>query len=324
MKRILISALIALNLLTGCSQAEVPATPPEINTTIVQENAQGKAEVAEQVDDTEYVEATIGTHEIDGIPEYSGEPHVSLGVTEPNFEVITTDSFEFYSDLDELGRNQFALACIGQDIMPDEDRESISNVYPAGWNQNPYDFVDGGWLYNRCHLIGFQLTGENANELNLMTGTRYFNVDGMLPFENMVADYVKETNNHVMYRVTPIYEGNELVARGVQIEAYSVEDYGSGIHFNVFCYNVQPNVIIDYMDGSNYAITDAVEEPISESKEEVVASDDYIYVLNLNSMKIHYPDCSSVEAMSEKNKEFSSFSKEELFELGYEFCGNCG
>ena len=143
------------------------------------------------------------------------------------------------------------MACIGKDLMPTDDRESISQVKPTGWKQKQYDFVDGKSLYNRCHLIGFQLTGENANKENLITGTRYLNVEGMLPFENMVADYIKETGNHVLYRVTPVYDGDDLVARGIQMEAYSVEDGGEGVCFHVFCYNVQPGVIIDYATVEN-------------------------------------------------------------------------
>lgn len=157
-----------------------------------------------------------------GVAKYSGTPYAELNNNTPTFEddEITTESYEFYSELDELGRCGYTEACVGKDLMPTEDRESISSVKPSGWVNNKYDteLVDGGYIYNRCHLIGFQLTGENANKQNLITGTRYMNVEGMLPFENMVADYVKETGNHVMYRVTPIYDGNDLVACGVQLE----------------------------------------------------------------------------------------------------------
>ena len=175
------------------------------------------------------------------LPEYSGEPYVVINNNEPNFEqkYFNTNSFESYSDLDSLGRCGVAFANIGKDIMPTEERGSISHVKPTGWHSVKYDNVDGKYLYNRCHLIGFQLTGENANEKNLITGTRYLNVEAMLPFENMVADYVKETNNHVLYRVTPLFEGDNLLAKGVQIEASSVEDNGEDILFNVFCYNSQ-------------------------------------------------------------------------------------
>lgn len=189
------------------------------------------------------------------IPEYSGDPYVVLNDNQPEFseEDMTTTSYEYYSELDSLGRCGVTMACIGQDLMPTGDRESISSVKPTGWVNNPYDFVDGEYVYNRCHLIGFQLTGENANRNNLITGTRYMNVQGMLPFENMVADYINETGNHVLYRVTPIFDGEDLVAGGVQMEAWSVEDDGDGICFNVYCYNVQPGVVIDYATGENWA-----------------------------------------------------------------------
>lgn len=187
------------------------------------------------------------------VPAFSGEPYVVINNNEPLFtaEDLTTEAFEFYSQLDSLERCGYVEACIGKELMPTEDRESISQVKPSGWVQAYYDCVNGKALYNRCHLIGFQLTGENANKRNLITGTRYMNTEGMLPFENMVADYIKETGNHVLYRVTPIYEGNNLVASGVQMEARSVEDDGEGICFHVYVYNVQPGVTIDYATGES-------------------------------------------------------------------------
>lgn len=194
---------------------------------------------------------------LNNLPEFQGEddPFVAINNNEPNFDDSdkTTEAFETYSDLDSLGRCGVAYANICQEIMPTQKRGDISSIRPTGWKNKKYDtsLVDGAYLYNRCHLIGHQLAGEDANEKNLITGTRYFNVDGMLPFENMVADYVKETNNHVLYRVTPIYDGNNLVAKGVQMEAYSVEDDGEGVQFNVFVYNVQPGITIDYATGEN-------------------------------------------------------------------------
>lgn len=192
---------------------------------------------------------------LEGVPAYSGEPYVVINQGNPYFEDgdMTTDSYETYGELDDLGRCTVTMACIGRDIMPTEERGSISSVKPTGWVQNFYDHVDGEALYNRAHLIGFQLTGENANKQNLITGTRYFNVEGMLPFENMVADYLYEfRDNHVMYRVTPIFEGDDLVARGVLMEAKSVEDNGEGICYCVFVYNVQPGIVIDYTTGENW------------------------------------------------------------------------
>ncbi len=203
--------------------------------------------------DTGTVADTSSSFSQDDIPPYSGEPYVAVNDNVPFFTdgEITDESFEYYSPLDILGRCGAAVACVGRDLMPTGERGNISAVKPSGWQSVRYDFVDGESLYNRCHLLGYQLTGENANEQNLITGTRYMNVDGMLPFENMVADYVKETNNHVMYRVTPIFDGTELVARGVLMEAYSVEDGGDGVEFCVYCYNVQPGVTIDYATGDS-------------------------------------------------------------------------
>lgn len=193
--------------------------------------------------------------DLDSIPEYEDSPYVVINDNKPDFEEsdLTTTSFEEYSELDSLGRCGVAYANISLDTMPDEDeeRESISSVEPSGWINKKYDIVDGGYLYNRCHLIGYQLSAENANEKNLITGTRYMNVEGMLPFENDIAEYVKETRNHVLYRVTPIFEGNNLVASGVQLEAMSVEDDGEGICFNVYCYNVQPGITINYATGES-------------------------------------------------------------------------
>lgn len=188
------------------------------------------------------------------IPEWSGAAYVELEGGEPDFtkEDMTLEAFETYSELDNLGRCGVAYANICPELMPVEERGDIGNVKPTGWVTAKYDCVDGKYLYNRCHLIGFQLAGENANEKNLITGTRYLNVTGMLPFENDVADYVRRTDNHVLYRVTPVFAGAELVARGVQMEAYSVEDAGDGVCFNVFVYNVQPGVGIDYATGESW------------------------------------------------------------------------
>ena len=192
---------------------------------------------------------------LENIPAYSGEAYVAINNNKPFFteDDYTVTSYETYSPLDGLGRCGPAEACVGQDLMPTEERGSISSVKPSGWQVAKYDFVDGKYLYNRCHLIGYQLTAENANKQNLITGTRYLNVTGMLPFENMVADYIHETGNHVLYRVTPMFDGTDLVAEGVLMEAWSVEDSGEGICFNVYCYNVQPGVTIDYATGDNWA-----------------------------------------------------------------------
>lgn len=245
------------------------------------------------------------------LPEYDGQAYVELNGNVPTFteEELTTTSFEYYSDLDELGRCGTAYACIGTDLMPTEPRQSIGQVKPSGWQTVKYDFVDGKYLYNRCHLIGFQLTGENANEKNLITGTRYLNVTGMLPFENLTADYIKETDNHVLYRVTPVFQGDDLVASGVIIEAMSVEDGGDGVLFNVYCYNVQPGVTIDYADGSSAAQD-------SDGQEVTL-------VLNTNTKKFHLPTCSSVTDMKEEYRQEYTGSRDLLTAQGYSPCGRC-
>lgn len=258
-----------------------------------------------------------GTATVDDLPAYSDQSFIILSGNAPRFTEadMTPLSYEQYSPLDALGRCGPAEACIGKDLMPTEERESISHIYPSGWDNNPYEFIDGQYVYNRCHLIGFQLTGENDNERNLITGTRYMNTEGMLPFENMVADYIKETGNHVLYRVTPIYDGDCLVASGVQMEGYSVEDGGEGVCFHVYCYNVQPGVVIDYETGENHA------EGRTTSSALVDEAGDF--VVNTSSKKIHRPDCASVETILAKNRLDFSGALAELIADGYEPCGAC-
>lgn len=259
---------------------------------------------------------------LEEIPAFQEVPYTEINGNQPFFsdEEKTSESFESYSDLDHLGRCGTAYACIGQDLMPTEDRESISHIKPTGWQTAEYDFVDGKYLYNRCHLIGFQLAGENANEKNLITGTRYMNVEGMLPFENMTADYIKETGNHVLYRATPIFKEDELVARGVQMEAWSIEDDGNGICFNVYVYNSQPDVAIDYQTGESRAV-----EKLTGSSEESQSSDTQSeeYILNTNTRKFHLSNCPSVASMKDKNKEEYYGPRENLIEEGYAPCQNC-
>lgn len=258
---------------------------------------------------------------------YSGNEYVSVNENVPQFDIdeITAESFEEYSDLDALGRCGVAVACIGKDIMPTEERGAIGQIKPSGWQLAKYDIVDGKYLYNRCHLIGYQLSGENANEKNLITGTRSMNVDGMLPFENMVADYVEETNNHVMYRVTPIYDGDDLVAKGVQMEAYSVEDKGQGISLNVFVFNSQPGIEINYKDGTSKLSADDAANDADENKTQKgeAADEDEEYVLNTKTKKIHRKDCSSVKDIQEQNAEVYNGTKEYLVDNGYTECGKC-
>ena len=245
------------------------------------------------------------------VPEYSGEPYVVINENQPDFseEDMTKDSFETYSDLDSLGRCQSAYANVGQDLMPTGERGNISKIKPSGWQTAKYDIVDGKYLYNRCHLIGYQLTGENANEKNLITGTRYMNVDGMLPFENMVADYVKETGSHVLYRVTPIFEGDNLVAKGVQMEAYSVEDKGEGVCFNVFVYNVQPGITIDYANGNSKLNGDTEQETEVSVSGEIRG--------NARSKIYHCPGQAAYEEMADSNNLVIFQTEQEAMDAGY-------
>lgn len=255
------------------------------------------------------------------VPEYSGEIFCQINGNVPYFteEDLITDSYETYGNLDSLGRCTTAMACVGLDIMPTEPRGDISSVTPTGWVQRSYSVVKGGYLYNRCHLIGFQLTGENDNNKNLITGTRELNNEGMLPFENMIADYIKETGNHVIYRVTPIFEGNELLARGVLLEAYSVEDEGEGISLNVFIYNVQPNVVIDYATG-NSELAEGVEE--EEDEEPPTTDSGATFVINVKTKKYHtvthYPNISDYS-----NLEYTTKTEAELLAEGYVACLTC-
>ena len=261
--------------------------------------------------------ATIHYSEsVKNVPAFSGEPYVVINSNQPEFtgDDITTESYEYFSPLDSLGRCGYVMACVGYDLMPTENRESISHVKPTGWVQGQYDSVDGKNLYNRCHLIGFQLTGENDNKQNLITGTRYCNVDGMLPFENMIADYVKETRNHVIYRVTPIFDGNNLVAHGVQMEAWSVEDSGEGICFNIYAYNAQPGITIDYATGENWEDG----QTRNETESQITS-----YILNTNSQKFHNASCNQGQNIKDSNKEIFNGSREELIDRGYVPSGCC-
>lgn len=254
---------------------------------------------------------------------YDGKPYVVINDNNPDFTEadMTTASFESYGELDGLGRCTTAFANIGKDLMPTEKRGSIGEVKPTGWQMAKYDNVDGKYLYNRCHLIGYQLTGENANAKNLITGTRYLNVDGMLPFENMVADYIKETGNHVLYRVTPVFSGDNLVASGVHMEAESVEDNGDGILFNVYCFNAQPGIAIDYATGDSHQ-DDSI---VADASKSTTAADANVqtYILNTNTKKFHKESCNSAKSMDASNKKIYTGSRQELIDMGYEACGVC-
>ena len=268
------------------------------------------------------------------IPAFSGAAYVVLNDNQPQFtaEELVTESYEYYSPLDPLGRCGVVTACVGVDIMPTEDRGSIGQVKPTGWHTVKYDFVDGKYLYNRCHLIGYQLTGENANVSNLITGTRYLNIEGMLPFENLIADYVKETENHVLYRVTPVFEGQNLLADGVKMEAFSVEDNGEGVCFNVFAYNVQPGVTIDYATGESHeaghvvttvTTTTTTTKVTTTTTKPTTVVNRVKYILNTNTKKFHETSCGSAQKIKDENRLESGKSREELIEDGYSPCKNC-
>ena len=239
---LLLSALLLLSL-TACEQEDVELAL-DVAVAVLEE--------VEEYERSQQTEASADS--VEEIPPFSGEAYIAINGNIPFFveEEFTTESYEYYAELDDLGRCGVTEACIGIDIMPTEERGDIGSVKPTGWHSVKYDIVDGKYLYNRCHLIGFQLAGENANKRNLITGTRYLNIEGMLPFENMVADYVQETENHVLYRVTPIFEGDDLVAQGVVMEGLSMEDDGEGICFCVFAYNAQPGITIDYATGESW------------------------------------------------------------------------
>ena len=252
---------------------------------------------------------------LEEVPEYTGDPWVELDGNVPSFteEELETIPPESYRPLDWLGRCGTAVARVGWDTMPTEERGEIGQVKPSGWHTVRYDgLVDGNYLYNRCHLIGYQLTGENANEANLITGTRYLNIEGMLPFENLVADYVDETGNHVLYRVTPVYEGADLVPWGVEMEAWSVEDNGAGVCFHVLCFNAQPGVTIDYATGDSWA-----------EGENTSSDGEITYILNTSSLRFHNPDCAGAARIAPANRQETTANRELLLAQGYQPCGTC-
>lgn len=298
----LLPLLLALSVLTACGQTRGPAPDPSVpEQSYSQQSAPQK---------------TGKPFELADVPPYTDQAYVSVNDNVPYFTEsdITTEAFEQYAPLDQLGRCGVTFANVCRELMPTEKRGDIGQVRPTGWQVAKYDFVDGKYLYNRCHLIGYQLTAENANKQNLITGTRYLNIEGMLPFEDLVADYVKETGNHVLYRVTPVFKGDDLVAAGVLMEGLSVEDKGEGVCFCVFAYNVQPGVTIDYATGSNAPASDAGDaEPTAQAD----------YVLNIGTKKFHKPDCPSVDKTKEENRRNFLGSREELIIQGYAPCGSC-
>ena len=336
-KQLLLLAALLVLTLTGCEAQDLLST----------ERADSGSEVtaAYTMTESQITDQAPTAVSVLDVPEFSGEPYVVLNGNEPDFtdKEKTTESYEHYSDLDSLGRCGVAEANIGQDLMPTEKRGAIGQVKPTGWHTVKYDQVEGKYLYNRCHLIGYQLTSENANEKNLITGTRYLNVQGMLPFENMTADYVKETENHVLYRVTPVFEGNNLVAAGVLMEAESVEDKGEGVEFCVFVYNAQPGVTIDYATGDSWLDENGtgnqqaaaketktvVETEIQAEKQtqaentQAPAKETSTYILNTNSKKFHKPGCSAASQIKAANKDEFTGTRDEVIAKGYEPCKKC-
>ncbi|MBE5935229.1 MAG: hypothetical protein E7262_05495 [Lachnospiraceae bacterium] len=343
--------LWAMFLCIGCSAdmvtdrvADVAEDAIEQLETVVPDEDSEEVDISEDLDNQSVEQdGTDNKETIDsstGIPKYTGKAYAVMNKNVPNFKdsELKTKSYEHYGELDSLGRCTVAVANIGKDLMPREERGAIGRVKPSGWQTVKYDCVDGKYLYNRCHLIGFQLTGENANESNLITGTRYMNVDGMLPFEDIVADYIKETGNHVLYKVTPKYSGENLVASGVQMEAKSVEDKGEGICFNVFVFNIQPGVTINYSDGTSKLSrsSDKVVAPptkhaysgttsngkgaTSGSKASTIKK---TYILNTSSKKYHLPSCKSISSIGKNNKKTYKGTTESLEKQGYKACKNC-
>lgn len=359
---IALTLLLSIALATGCSASTAgneapPGEPtPELASTGTPDGPQEPHSAPAEDTNQQETEAVGENRPVtdDGVlsyrdvPAFEGNPYVYVNDGEPVFtdeQRAAETGYERYGELDELGRCTAAFAVVGPETQPTEKRGSIGEVRPSGWQMAKYDFVEGKYLFNRCHLLGYQLTGENANERNLITGTRYLNVQGMLPFENAVADYVDATGNHVLMAVMPVFEGSELVARGVHMMAESVEDGGEGVAFNVFCYNVQPGVVIDYGTGESMLEEDATPLPdvsgaesapdtASEGAGAGEASEKGAtgsaegkgtteYVLNTNSKKFHLPSCSSVDQMSPKNREDVEDTRENLIAKGYDPCKRC-
>lgn len=325
--------LVALSL-SGCATGQTTANDTtatavetQVDTQIVDERDIADVESTVAPEDAQSGKELLCTSQSDesvtlaDIPDYDGTPYIQLQNNIPDFteeEKKHTEAFERYSDLDSLGRCGQAYANICPELQPTENRGAIGNVRPSGWHTVKYNnLIDGNYLYNRCHLIAYCLAGENANEKNLITGTRYLNMEGMLPFEEMVDAYVKETGNHVLYRVTPVFAGDNLVASGVEMEGWSVEDAGAGICFHVYCYNVQPGIEIDYADGASREAEDM------EKRTESFDVSTQTYILNTNTKKIHRPSCSSVNKMKEYNRQMYEGTIEELEQMGYTPCKRC-
>ena len=310
-------------LLLGLSLTACGASSDKIINTEFTRTTEAESQVSQSVN---RAQSETASFDYSMVPEYTGNASVAINNNVPFFnadeKVAGTSSFETYSELDELKRCGTAYACIGKNIMPTEDRGQIGMVKPTGWHTVKYDCVDGKYLYNRCHLIAYCLAGENANEKNLITGTRYLNIEGMLPYETLTAKYMDNNpDKHVLYRVTPVFIGSELVARGVLMEGYSVEDNGAGVNFCVFCYNVQPDIKINYADGESSqndstnkgtGFTGYTNESATETGSSINS-----YVVNTSSKKFHKADCKNANKISDKNKEIVNESRDELIGDGY-------
>lgn len=315
MRKLKILGVLALagSLLTGCSMAS-----EFVDSAVSEIKKSAAAELRKSSKDSE---KTISTDELlKNLPEYAGETYVVLDNNTPTFDVeeMTTSTYVINADLDDLGRVGEAEACLGPETLPEDGRGEIAHIKPSGWKQNMYDFVDGGALYNRSHLLAHSLTGLNDDPTNLMTGTQRFNQIGMQIYENQVLNYIRKTGNHVMYRVTPLFEGDDLVARGVIMEGKSVEDDGEGISYRAFIYNMQPGVEIDYATGDNWA-----DEIWDDTKEYEAKEDTHTYILNTSSHKIHKDTCPAAKKISAENRRKVTATREELIEQGYEPAGDC-
>lgn len=321
--------LAIATIFTGCASADLSGTEGAghaAGAVVAGEDSSGALGSKDKVDGPQEDLVNNNSYvSLDAIPAYDGKAYVAVNNNEPFFtdSDMTTTAFENYSDLDSLGRCGVAYANICKDIMPTEERGKIGMIKPSGWHTVKYDVIKDRYLYNRCHLIGYQLAGENANPKNLITGTRYLNVEGMLPFENLVADYVNNTGNHVLYRVTPMFSGSNLVANGVLIEAKSVEDNGGGILFNVYCYNVQPGVGINYengdswLDGTTGSTSSGSDSSAAENSAADSSNSETMVHITATGKKYHRADCRTLK------KSDTEVTLDEAKSMGLSPCGIC-
>lgn len=321
--------LAIATIFTGCASTDLSGTEGTgyaAGAEVAGEDSSGALDSKDKVDGPQEDLVNNNSYvSLDAIPAYDGRAYVAVNNNEPFFtdSDMTTTAFENYSDLDSLGRCGVAYANICKDIMPTKERGKIGMIKPSGWHTVKYDVIKDRYLYNRCHLIGYQLAGENANSKNLITGTRYLNVEGMLPFENLVADYVNNTGNHVLYRVTPMFSGSNLVANGVLIEAKSVEDNGGGILFNVYCYNVQPGVGINYengdswLDGTTGSASSGSDSSAAENSAADSSNSETMVHITATGKKYHRAGCRTLK------KSDTEVTLDEAKSMGLSPCGIC-